>query len=376
MGGEWTDTMGCGSAASEFDCMSSVYGNDVSTGNQKFQAHYGSWITNDDLDKIKGFGLNTIRIPVGYWIYEDLVDRSSEHFPTGGLSYLDSLVSHASSIGLFVIMDLHGAPLAQKADDAFTGQIAPNAGLFENQADGYDRAQKFLSWMATHIHNTTGYDHVGILEVVNEPQTARDNGGVSSDERNTMVQQFYPAALKAIRDAESAASVPADKALHVQFMDDKWEQDADGSFPSIKTANMNDANLAYDDHNYEAGSVSSPSQSGYMQYTCQNDRRNTDGLSPKFVQEWSLHVNNQDDSDLQANDGNAAFFKDWFAAQQQLYEHDAKGWVFWTYRTELGDYRWDYSASVAAGVIPSSGDGLSSNINDDVCSAHGYPRQW
>ena len=28
------------------------------------------------------------------------------------------------------------------------------------------------------------------------------------------------------------------------------------------------------------------------------------------------------------------------------------GWVFWSWKTDLDDYRWDYQKAVKAGVIP------------------------
>ena len=66
-------------------------------------SHSQSWFTQSDVDQIKAAGLNTVRIPVriqhnspnfepdqifpqlGYWIIEDLVNRSNEYFPRGGL---------------------------------------------------------------------------------------------------------------------------------------------------------------------------------------------------------------------------------------------------------------------------------------------------
>lgn len=39
------------------------------------------------------------------------------------LPYLDAVVQKAADLGIFVILDLHGAPGAQQ-DDAFTGQVS------------------------------------------------------------------------------------------------------------------------------------------------------------------------------------------------------------------------------------------------------------
>lgn len=117
---EWSK-MGCGNSASEFDCVTAL---GQSQANSAFQSHWGSWITQADISQMKSYGLNTIRIPVGYWMDESLVYSDSEHFPQGGLSYLSQLCGWASDAGLYVIIDMHGAPGAQVAMNADSGQVS------------------------------------------------------------------------------------------------------------------------------------------------------------------------------------------------------------------------------------------------------------
>lgn len=114
------NSMGCGPYASEFDC---VAGLGQAAANNAFQNHWDSWITQSDISQMQSYGLNTIRIPVGYWMREDLVYADSEHFPQGGLAYLKRLCGWASDAGLYIIIDLHGAPGAQVARNADTGQV-------------------------------------------------------------------------------------------------------------------------------------------------------------------------------------------------------------------------------------------------------------
>jgi glucan endo-1,6-beta-glucosidase len=153
---------GC-NANSEFDCVSSL--KDQSKANSLFQEHWNSWISADDLKQMAEYGLNTVRIPVGYWFLESIVD-SSEHFPQGGEKYLDQVVGWAKDAGLYVIIDLHGAPGAQ-ATDAFTGQLNPSPGFFDDY--NYGRAYQWLEWMTEKIHKNDAYSTVGMLELVNEP---------------------------------------------------------------------------------------------------------------------------------------------------------------------------------------------------------------
>lgn len=92
---EW-NKMGCGGTESEFDCVSKL---GQAQANQAFATHWSTWTTKDDIAKMQSYGINTIRIPVGYWMREDLVFSDSEHFPQGGLKDLEKICGWASDAG-------------------------------------------------------------------------------------------------------------------------------------------------------------------------------------------------------------------------------------------------------------------------------------
>ena len=117
---EWA-SMGCEGANDEWQCVQNL-GQDAA--DAAFQEHWASWVSREDLSTLKGYGINTVRIPVGFWIKEDLVDRSSEYFPKGGLEHLDNVVGWANELDLYVIMDLHAAPGGQAANQQFTGHVS------------------------------------------------------------------------------------------------------------------------------------------------------------------------------------------------------------------------------------------------------------
>ena len=116
---EW-NSMGCDGTVSEFDCVSRL---GQAQANITWANHWSSWTTEDDISLMQSYGLNAIRIPVGYWIKEDLVYSNSEYFPQGGLQYLEQICGWASDAGFYIIIDLHGAPGAQAAENADTGQV-------------------------------------------------------------------------------------------------------------------------------------------------------------------------------------------------------------------------------------------------------------
>ncbi|KAI9924927.1 hypothetical protein MW887_006333 [Aspergillus wentii] len=326
----WSD-MGCKGQKSEFDCVSKM-GQDAA--NKAFAGHWDSWITEDDIAEIVSYGLNTIRIPVGYWIKEDLVYSDSEHFPQGGFDYLEKLCGWASDAGLYIIMDLHGAPGAQTAKNPFTGQYADTPGFYQDYQ--YERALKFLEWMTTTIHQNDKFRNVGMLEVVNEPVQ-------NADKVKTMRTSYYPQAFDRIRAAEKNATVDKKDYLHIQMMDKLWGSgDPNESLKDLYYA-------AYDDHRYLKWANVDVSKDSYISTSC-SDELNSN--TPTIVGEWSLSVPDDVEShDDWKPDGNQDFYKKWFAAQVTSYEKQ-QGWVFWTWKAQLGDYRWSYQDAVAAGVIP------------------------
>lgn len=121
--------------------------------------------------------------------------------------------------------------------------------------------------------------------------------------------------------------------MHIQMMDTKWGSGNPKEFLS------DDTFAAYDDHRYLKWSNVPADKNSYIEASCKDDRG---GDTPTIVGEWSLSVN----SDVEGHDDwdpstNKDFYTKWFAAQAIAYEKQ-QGWVFWTWKADLGDYRWSY----------------------------------
>lgn len=93
--------MGCGGLDSEWDCVKKL---GQEKADQVFRKHWETFITAADFDEMRSYGLNTVRIPVGYWIYEKLV-KAGEYFPRGGLPYLLKVCDWASARGFYIIIE-------------------------------------------------------------------------------------------------------------------------------------------------------------------------------------------------------------------------------------------------------------------------------
>ena len=223
--------------------------------------------------------------------------------------------------------------------------------------------------MTNIIHTNNAYRNVGMLEVVNEP--VQNPSTVA-----TMLQDYYPTAWSRIRAAEAALNVGSNNLLHIQMM--VRIKPRSRSFLQLSTirdnvsisklqvgliANATFQNqdwgsgspsqylsdqyfAAYDDHRYIKWAYPPVAENpaAYLSTSCNDDRG---GNTPTIVGEWSLSV--ADDVQWSAEfdpTANVAWYKQWWAAQVMAYEKQ-EGWIFWSWKTELGDYRWGYKGTMS-----------------------------
>lgn len=79
---------------------------------ERLEAHWRTFITEADIRRIKKAGLNAVRLPVGYWLFED-----QDGFLGGSYKFVDKLFDWAEAANLGVILCLHGAPGSQNGQD-------------------------------------------------------------------------------------------------------------------------------------------------------------------------------------------------------------------------------------------------------------------
>ncbi|OQE18733.1 hypothetical protein PENSTE_c017G04825 [Penicillium steckii] len=338
--GEWND-MGCGDYEAEWECVQGI-GQDAA--NKAFKKHWQTWITKDDISKMISYGLNTIRIPVGFWLNDELIN-DNEYYPrNNAVEDFSNICQWAADAGMYVVVDLHGLPGAQKANEAFTGRYVDSPQFYQNDGNA-ERAYKFYEWMVEQIHNNQdAYKTVGALELVNEPLQNTENG-----DTNWMVEHFYPSAIDRIRAKESDLGVQSGDALHITVMDDKWDS---GGNPTRSLNDTQKENLLFDDHNYEIYLASKASSKADLINAACGDNRESD-VSPKVVGEWSLAFDNKGDNFLPMTGDHASSYSKWFSAQQRQYEA-LNGWIFWTWKTDenlVNVEQWNYQKAVDAGII-------------------------
>lgn len=122
--------------------------------------HRETFITEEHLRQIKHLGLNSVRVPVGYWLFGGEVP-----FVPGGDELLDRLFVWAGRLDLSVVLVFHAAPGSQNGHD-HSGRVTEVAWT---QPQNIARSLDFIERLARRYGGNEAL--VGI-EVLNEPSPA------------------------------------------------------------------------------------------------------------------------------------------------------------------------------------------------------------
>lgn len=77
---------------------------------RRLEHHWDTWYTEEEFKKMADAGINTVRIPIGYWAYGLLPD---DPYVQGQDFYLERALGWARKYGIVAWIDLHGAPGSQ-----------------------------------------------------------------------------------------------------------------------------------------------------------------------------------------------------------------------------------------------------------------------
>lgn len=86
-------------------------------GNRQLREHFATFVTEDDIAEIASLGLNTVRIPVGYWMFENEPKAPYADCTDGSVEELDRVLKLVDQHNLTAIIDLHGMRDSQNGFD-------------------------------------------------------------------------------------------------------------------------------------------------------------------------------------------------------------------------------------------------------------------
>jgi len=84
-------------------------------GNRQLRDHWSQWVTEHDLQQLVQPGINTLRIPVGDWMFEPYAPFKG--CTDGSMEELTRVLKSCNRMGLKVLVDLHGVRRSQNGFD-------------------------------------------------------------------------------------------------------------------------------------------------------------------------------------------------------------------------------------------------------------------
>lgn len=225
--------------------------------------HWNTWCTWQDFKKIADSGFNVVRIPIGYWAYETF----GAPYRQGAAVYMDAAIDWARSVGLKIIVDLHGAPGSQNGFDN-SGQRMSTPQW--TQGDTVQQTLQVLYTIQKKYAQSQYQDVIIGIEVLNEP--------FLPDLNYDVVKQFF-------RDGYGQARTVSDTpvVLHDGFY-------APSSWNGFLTPSDDNAqNVAIDHHEYQVfdDTLVNYQPWQHRQYVCNNANSYSGADKWTFVGEWT-----------------------------------------------------------------------------------------
>ena len=162
-----------------------------------------NFITENDIAQFEKLGFNCVRVPFWYrnFMTEDLEWLTENHDDNRGFQKLDWLIKTCEKYGIYVILDLHGAPGGQSKNHC-TGKAGRNE-LYENEEMMNATVELWCAIANRYKDNKT----VCAYDLLNEPQNNSGYEGdyswiAESEEAVSRTNKAYDLLYKAIREID------------------------------------------------------------------------------------------------------------------------------------------------------------------------------
>lgn len=286
---------------------------------EKIETHRKTFIVEDDFKWLQKNGINAVRIPIGYWIF----DGDDPYTPA--IKYLDWAVKMSEKYNLKVLIDLHGHKGSQNGKD-HSGRIGKNE--WHRHKEYRQESIDVLEKIARRYYDSPS---VWGIEMMNEPKF-----GIVQ----WHLRRFYKHAYDRLRAVARPGTVIV---FHDAFTPRLltgalWP---DPNYPAVM-----------DVHWYQFGNVWRKNET-LAHYLTRVWRRawlltNLQKKQPVIIGEWSV-VLTREVLAGRTDHGVQAAAKNHGMAQIDTYEY-ALGWFYWTYKTEERGM-WHFRSLVEDGLI-------------------------
>lgn len=256
-----------------------------------YEAWWANHVTKRDIDSLKAWGFNSVRLPMHYNLYtlpiQDEPVAGQQTWLDRGFEMTDALLDWCKANDMYLILDLHAAPGGQGRDAAISDYDTSKPSLWEDEQNRIKTVELWRKLAERYKDEPmiAGYD------LINEPNWNFTGANVNGCNENTNVplKQLYNDIIAAIRTVDTK---------HMIFIEGNcWGNNHNGLWPFA------DNNIVASFHKYwnynDAGSIS-----GMI------NLRNAQNV-PIWIGETGENSNT------------------WFTNAIQLFESNGIGWAWW-----------------------------------------------
>ncbi|WP_412466187.1 cellulase family glycosylhydrolase [Pedobacter sp. KLB.chiD] len=213
-------------------------------GPKQTQEFYDAWLTNHmrkiDVDSMKRWGFNSIRLPMHYNLYTLPVDQEpvagKNTWLEKGFALTDSLLNWCKANKMYLILDLHAAPGGQGNDVNIADRDPSKPYLWNSEAN----QEKTIALWRKLAERYKNEPYIGAYDIINEPNYGftnpeEDKNG-TKEKVNAPLRKLMVDITKAIREVDQQ---------HLIIIEGNgWGNNYNGIFP------LWDKNMALSFHKY------------------------------------------------------------------------------------------------------------------------------
>jgi len=179
-------------------------------GAEKTNEFYDAWLANHttkaDVDSLKKWGFNSIRLPMHYNLFTLPVEQEKtpgeNTWLAKGFALTDSLLAWCKANQMYLILDLHAAPGGQGNDLNISDRDGSKPSLWESEAN----QQKMIALWKKLADRYKNEPWIGGYDIINEPNwgfddLANDKNG-TKEQHNVPLKKLMQDITKAIREVD------------------------------------------------------------------------------------------------------------------------------------------------------------------------------
>jgi endoglucanase len=180
------------------------------TGETKTSEFYDAWLENHtrkiDIDSMKAWGFNSVRLPMHYNLYTLPVEQEpvagENTWLEKGFKMTDSLLAWCKANGMYLILDLHAAPGGQGNDLNISDGDTSKPTLWESEAN----RQKTIALWKKLAQRYANEPWIGAYDIINEPNwgfedPGNDKNGLK-EKKNEPLKKLMMDLTKTIREVD------------------------------------------------------------------------------------------------------------------------------------------------------------------------------